>query len=51
MIMKQNSNNGAAGYVAPEMSYTEISVEKGFAQSGIDALYFNAPDYEDGVTL
>lgn len=48
--MEKKIYNEALSYEAPELSATEISVEQGFAQSGID-FAFDAPDYEDGLTL
>ena len=42
------SKNDATLYVAPEISVMEISVEKGFAQSGEESYGFTAPDYEFG---
>ncbi len=49
--MKRNIGNvGDMDYVSPELNCAEISVEKGFAQSGYD-FTFDAPDYEDGLTL
>ena len=50
IIMEKKIYNEALSYEAPELSATEISVEQGFAQSGID-FAFDAPDYEDGLTL
>lgn len=33
--MKQEIFNGAAIYTAPELTFTDVSVEKGFAESGL----------------
>ena len=35
IIMKQEIFNGAAIYTAPELTFTDVSVEKGFAESGL----------------
>ena len=48
-IMKQMNCNGIACYVAPEVLCTEISVEQGFAQTGLDWHEGGAGDY-DGYT-
>ncbi len=47
--MKQMNCNGIACYVAPEVLCTEISVEQGFAQTGLDWHEGGAGDY-DGYT-
>lgn len=47
-IMKHDTSNDATLYVAPEISVMEISVEKGFAQSGEESYGFTAPDYGFG---
>lgn len=51
--MEKNNSNEYARYIAPSVSLTEITVEKGFAESGAD--YESArmiiSDYGDGVTL
>lgn len=47
-IMNYDTSNDAMIYVAPKISVTEISVEKGFAQSGEESYGFTAPDYGYG---
>ena len=49
--MKKTDLLGVTGYVTPELSYTEISVENGFAASSETEMSLDAPDYTDGVTL
>lgn len=51
MLMVQKLIDGAVGYEAPVFVSAEVSVENGFATSGLDSMSLDAPDYEDGVTL
>lgn len=52
IIMKKTDLLGVTGYVTPELSYTEISVENGFAASSeTENMSLDAPDYSEGVTL
>lgn len=52
--MGKNNSNENVRYIAPNVSLTEITVEKGFAESGAED-YESArmiiSDYGDGVTL
>ncbi len=52
--MEKNNSNEYARYIAPSVSLTEITVEKGFAESGAED-YESArmiiSDYGDGITL
>lgn len=50
--MKKTDLLVVTGYVTPELSYTEISVENGFAASSeTENMSLDAPDYSEGVTL
>ncbi len=45
--MKESQTKNAIGYMAPEIAFAEIKVEKGFADSpgGGDAYGIEAPSY------
>ena len=50
--MKKTDLLGVTGYVTPDVSYPESSVEHGFAASSeTETMSLDAPDYADGVTL
>lgn len=52
--MKKNNSNENVRYIAPNVSLTEITVEKGFAESGgedYESARMIISDYGDGVTL
>ena len=52
--MEKNNSNENVRYIAPNVSLTEITVEKGFAESGgedYESARMIISDYGDGVTL